>query len=210
MSDTPTRFPLSWPKDRPRKPWHTRKSGNYKSDGNPITTAVAMDRLDDEVRRLGGRETLLSTNVDTTLSGRPRSGAAQPTDPGVCLYFKLNGKPMVMACDTFDRVEQNIAALAAHIEATRKIDRLGVATADEMMQAFQALPPPSAISLPAGSKPWREVMGFETNWPPPGHDKDWALHCIRKRYRARAIEANGDADLAELNIARDAALKELG
>lgn len=209
MSDTPTRYPLSWPKDRPRKAPHMRQHGIYKSDGRPITTAVAMDRLDTEVHRLGGRDAMLSSNIELRLDGRPRSGTAQPADPGVCLYFTLGGKPMVMACDTFSKVEQNIAALAAHIEATRKIARLGVATAEEALQAFAALPPPSTIQLPAGTRPWREVLNFGAGWPERMSKleaRDW----VSRRRRALAIEHQGDeSKLQELNIAHDAAMEEL-
>lgn len=200
MSDTPTRFPLVWPAGRPRTESWKRQHGKYTSDGKPITTSVAMDRLDGEVHRLGGSGALLSTNVDTTLSGRPRSGAATPSDPGVCLYFTLKGKPYVMACDTFSRVEQNIAALAAHIEATRRIARLGVATADEALQSFQALPAPDHI-LPATQK-WWEVFGIMREAATPD--------TIQALYRTLAKRRVHDENLMrELNVARDEALKEL-
>jgi hypothetical protein len=100
----------------------------------------------------------------------------------------------------------NIAALAAHIEATRAIARHGVATAEEALQAFQALPPPSVIQL-GGGKPWREVLGFPEAWP-AGYSDDPTTD-VGRRYRAKQIEAKNDAERADLNIARDAALKEL-
>src|SRR4051812_41972149 len=97
MSDTPTRFPLVWPAHRPRS--KSRKPGKFTYRGDDglqkdITVARAMDRLEDEVRRLDGVNTLLSTNLDTRLDGRPRSDRGEPDDPGVCLYFTLNGKPI--------------------------------------------------------------------------------------------------------------------
>lgn len=212
MSDTPTRFPLAWPAHRPRTPAAARKSGKftYKSDNSwmkEITVPRAMDRLEDEVRRLGGVNTLLSTNVDTRLDGRPRGGAAEPGDPGVCLYFTLKGKPMALACDAYTKVAQNIAALAAHLEATRAIERHGVATAAETLQAFQALPAPD-FALPA-RKPWRQVLGLADSWPPHGTHLDVVRDTISRHYRAEAIKAAGnEAALADLNVARDAALKE--
>jgi hypothetical protein len=204
----PTRYPLAWPPGRPRRRQHERKAGNFstsRQDGGnswrtkrDITITQAMDRLTTEVERLGGRYPLLSADLELRLDGAPRGGQAQPADPGVCLYFSLGGKPMAMACDAYTRVEQNIAALAAHIEATRAIARHGVATAAETLQAFEALPAPfDAV------RDWRKILG----------DCD-TITGVRDAWRAKAQEAHPDrgghhAAMAELNAARDAALKEL-
>lgn len=206
---TPTRFPLAWPAHRPRS--KTRKTGKFSYRGDDgwakdITVPRAMDRLEDEVRRLGGTNTLLSTNVDTRLDGRPRGGAAEPYDPGVCLYFTLKGKPMAMACDVYTKVAQNIAAVAAHLEATRAIERHGVATAAETLQAFQALPAPAVIALGA-ARPWREVLGFGEMQVVDRVDIDLAW---KTRVRAVHPDRGGsDGQVAEVNAARDAALLEV-
>jgi hypothetical protein len=211
MSDTPTRYPLAWPIGRPRA--KSRKPGRFGAAGDrgykvEISIARAMDRLEEEVQRLGGVNTLLSSNLDTRLDGRPRSGQSEPSDPGVCLYFTMKGKPMALACDAYTKVAQNIAALAAHLEATRAIERHGVATAAETLQAFQALPAPDHV-LPA-RKPWRQVLGFADSWPHNGTPLDQARDTVSRHYRAEAIKAAGDeAALSDLNVARDAALKEL-
>lgn len=213
MSATPTRFPLAWPAHRPRTPWQKRKAGKFNMTGDrgykvDISTAAAMDRLEGEVTRLGGVNTLLSSNVDTRLDGRPRSGV-EPADPGVCLYFTLKGAPFALACDTYARVAQNIAALAAHVEATRAIERHGVASAKESLQAFSALPPPSqAVIALGGGKPWREVFGFGTDFPGNGLAKADICDLISKRYRDK-VRGLTEAELSDLNRARDAAHAEL-
>lgn len=206
MSDTPTRFPLAWPFGRSRLPYGRRKSGKFTTKGadgwqKPISVAAAMDRLEAEVRRLGGVNTLLSTNLDTRLDGRPRSDRSNPADPGAALYFTLAGKPMAMACDAFYEVAQNIAALAAHIEATRAIERYGVATAAETLQAFQALPSPPPED--PKSRPWREV--FELVGV-PNVDVEYVQAIYRVHAKRRATDT---AALAELNVARDEAISEL-
>jgi hypothetical protein len=211
MSDTPTRFPLAWPIGRPRRPWNERKAGKFSMTGErgykvDISVAAAMDRLEEEVRRLGGVNMLLSTNIDTRLDGRPRSGQSEPKDPGVCLYFTLKGKPLSMPCDAYHTVAQNIAALAAHIEATRAIERHGVATGAETLQAFQALPAPDH-TLP-GRRSWREVLGFEGDFF-DSMDKAEAAARVQRRWKSMVIEhGHNEAELANINIARDAALKE--
>lgn len=212
MNDVPTRFPLAWPMGRPRKKTRVRgqfsegfeKSGGTKGNRS-VTLSTAAERLEDQVQRLGGILPILSTNVELRMDGRPRADRAMPADPGVCVYFQLQGKPYAMACDTYTEVAQNVAALAAHIEAMRRQERYGVATAAETLQAFQALPSPDH-ALP-GRPPWRQTLGFPDGWPAGYSDEP--AHDVQRRWRAKCIEAKGEAALADLNIARDAALKEL-
>lgn len=164
-----------------------------------------MERLEAEVSRLGGRYPLLSSNIETRLDGRPRSGQSEPGDPGVCLYLSLKGEPLAMACDSFTSVAQNIGALAAHIQAVRAIERYGVATAAETLQAFRALPPPIYAGPP--KRPWHEVFGLD----PTVADRE----SVEALYKAKARKAHPDAGgsaeaMAELNTAREDAIRALG
>lgn len=175
----PQAFPLAWPTGRPRMPAIQRKPGAFKRKGSrgwmvAVTVAVALERLDAEITALGGRYALLSSNMETRLDGRPRSGQSEPTDPGVCVYFQMAGKPYALACDTYSSVAQNIAALAAHIEATRAITRHGVASAAETLRAFEALPAPPTC--------W-ELLGLS-----PGATKDE----VERAFRAKSKEAHPD------------------
>jgi hypothetical protein len=173
--------------------------------------AVAVDRLDAELSRLGALYPVLSTNVELRLNGRPRSGQRAPDDPGACIYFSLKGKPFALACDTYRSVEQNVAALAAHLDATRAIERHGVASAAETLEAFSALPPPASSS--ARKRDWREVLGFGPDFP-FGFTAIEAASLINGRFRERAKTTHPDAGgseaaMAELTAARDAALQEV-
>lgn len=208
----PQRFPLAWPAHRPRKPSHQRRQGKFSSGGKPLSMAYAVGRLDAELQRLGAMYPVLSTNVELRLDGQPRSNQANPVDPGACVYFTLKGKPFALACDTYTKVEQNVAALAAHLDNTRGIERHGVATAAESLEAFSALPPPAG-STTLATRGWRDVLGFAASFP-HGYDPADAMTLIGVRYRERAGKAhpdNGgsDAAMAELNAARDAARKEV-
>lgn len=202
-------FPLQWPAGRPRKTSRKRATFGKKvhngrwAETKDLTVADALGRLQDELDRIGARQPVVSTNLETRLDGLPRSGQAEPRDPGVALYFQLDGQPHCMPCDTYDRVADNIAAIAKHIEATRAIDRFGVASVREMFTGFQALPAPGA------KRPWREVLLFGSDMLRPNRDM------VEKRYRELAKErhpdAGGSADaMAELNAAKAEALKEIG
>lgn len=183
------RYPLQWPAGRPRTP--VRRYGRFSRDGRYISVAGAVDRVETELQRMGVRDAVLSSNLALRLDGRPRSGEPEPTDPGVCLYFDLKGKPYALACDTYTTVAQNIAALAAHLEATRAIERYGVASAAEMFTAFEALPPP---------RTWWQTLGLSR--PATSHGE------IDAAYRELAAKNHPDrggsnAAMAALNAARD-------
>lgn len=202
MAEAPQRFPLAWPKHRPRTKGRKQGRFTYKNghETKAISTNMAMERLDAELNRLGAQLPILSSNIELRLDGRPRSGT-NPTDPGVALYFQLGGKPHTMACDTYTEVSQNIAALAAHIEATRAIERYGVATAAEVLQAFTALPPPTAVVTPriplADDVKWWEVFGIQPEVA--------TMEEIDALYRVKARTAGTAEKITILNMARDAA-----
>jgi hypothetical protein len=140
MND-PQRYPLSWPTGWDRTPRHQRKRSVFRSHGRELTVAEAIGRLSDELDRLRAHNTVLSTNLDTRLDGLPRSGQPEPSDPGAAVYFTLKEQPRCLACDTWLRVAENIAAIAQHIDALRRIDRYGVGTMDQAFAGYAALPP---------------------------------------------------------------------
>src|SRR3546814_9529449 len=104
-----------------------------------VTIATALDRLEAELTRLGARGIILSSNLERTLSGAPRSGQADPADPGVAVYFTLKGKDTVLACDRWYRAADNMVAIAKHIEAIRGMDRWGVGRSEEHTSELKSL-----------------------------------------------------------------------
>jgi hypothetical protein len=197
----PSAYPLAWPPHKARTPWQQQKHGQFSSGDRKISRVYALGRLEREVEMLGGRYLVVSSDLELRRDGQPHLGRGEPADPGVCAYFQMKGKPYAMACDTFDVLAQNIAAIAAHIKATRAIERYGVATAAETLQAFQALPPP-ATGAPKPSRPWWETFGVLRD-----HADEETVNALY-RVKAKSVAADQGA-LLELNLARDAALAEL-
>ena len=197
------RYPLEWPAGWARTDPHRRQRAafatKHSADGR-LSVIVATGRLEGEVERLGGKNPVLSTNVSLRLDGRPRSDE-EPRDPGAALYFHFKGKATVLACDKWNRVADNIAAIAAHIDALRRVDRYGVGTIEQALAGYKALPADTAAD-------WRTVFGFK-----PG---PVARHQLEQVYRELARERHPDrthddgAAMAHLNRARDYALAELG
>lgn len=198
-----TASPLAWPSSYPRREPSQRKrarfsklthSGRWNSQKS-LTIHEARLRLEGELDRLGARDVILSTNLALRLDGLPRSGQVEPEDPGVALYFKLKGRDIVMPCDRYDRVADNIAAIAAHIEASRKIERHGVGSLEQIFMGFQALPAPEQ---------WWDVLGCS----PQATSAE-----IRKAWKARISESHPDrggseAEASRVNWAREEGMKQ--
>lgn len=173
MNDTPQAYPLQWPPGKKRTAagsrrraafgkqkteYHTTSAGEQWSHARKgsLSVADALARVGRELDKTGAYSYVVSTNLETRLDGLPRSGQRKPDDPGVAVYFWMPdrvGKSMsvALACDLYTTVEDNIAAIAAHLNATRAIERHGVGTFDELFMGFRALPP--------ASDEWREVLG---------------------------------------------------
>ncbi len=206
------RYPLSWPFGWKRTPAGQRKAsrfsassyGTYSTGGSyrrarELTVADARKRLDVELDRLRARDIVLSTNVELTTYGEPRSGRRAPDDPGAAVYFRLGGKDRVLACDAWNTVAGNIAAIAAHIDCIRGIDRYGVGTLDQAFAGYDALPPPSADNR----APWRGMLGIKEGTIVTRADID-------VMYRTQAKRAAADEGaLLQLNLAKEAAYKEI-
>lgn len=187
-------YPLSWPVGAKRSA--KRENARFR-----VTFRRAREDLLEELRRLGARGVILSTNIPTRNDGLPYAGERNPDDPGVAVYFTLAGKSHAMSCDRWRQAADNVKAIAMTIEAMRGIARWGSQEArDQAFRGFQALPP-SAVD-------WRAVFSFMPN-------EVVSLDMARTVYRGMALRAHPDRGGSEeamkrLNVAMDAAEKELG
>jgi len=168
-----------------------------------VSITVAVDRLEDQLRRLDGRHAILSTNLELRLNGQPRAGQREPEDPGAAVYFTLKGKRTVLACDKWIRVADNVAALAAHIRAIRSVENYGCGEVEQAFEGYRALEDYTA------GIPWRRILGYRDEERPD-------LAEVEKRFRMRARDVHPDMtgeshlQMAQLNSAMTEARKELG
>jgi len=160
-----TAYPLHWPLGFARTPAHRRQRARFSSRGDysskPLTIAQGRDRVLDELSRMTpvGQTwrvagIVISTNLRTRTDGLPYSNARTPDDPGVATYFNLDGQPHCLPCDQWDRVADNLAAIAAHLRAMRGMERWGVGDLNRIFAGFQALPDP----VSAGAEHWSQVL----------------------------------------------------
>ncbi|MDB5095562.1 MAG: hypothetical protein JWO85_3663 [Candidatus Eremiobacteraeota bacterium] len=199
MSDNATAFPLSWPRGKKRTDSHRRIKGPFTTgrDGfeqrgkQRITIAGAVDRLTRELSLLRARNIIISTNLELRKTdGLPKSGQQRMReDPGAAVYFRLDGDPVTFAVDKFDDVAQNLAAIAAHIGASRGIERWGVGTMRQIFQGYLALQAPEAIN------DWRVLL----NEPSTVKEAEAAYYDAART--AHPDMGGSDAQMAALNAA---------
>lgn len=200
-------YPLRWVDGRPRTPWNDRKQALWKEDGRRLNLSIGRRRLSEQlglITKAGHAwrttDIVLSTNIRFTASGARDQNVSRrdPEDPGVALYFRLDKQPLALACDRWDTVQDNIAAIAAHIETLRGQERWGVA---DLAQAFAG-----HVALPAPES-WWQVLGLASS--------SATIEQIDQAWRAHMRHAHPDrggstAAAARLNWARDEGRKAIG
>lgn len=216
MADKPSRSPLAWPvgwkriTSRVPGPFGTMSTsvnGGWRSR-DQLTIGGAIKRLVLELERMGvaERDIVISSNLKLRNDGLPYSDQRMPADPGVAVYWKdRKGRDRCMAIDRYTKVEQNIAALAASLEALRAVERHGgAAIIDRAFTGFTALPAPIVAGM---HRPWREVLEVGRN---ETMDEDYVQTIYRRLASIHHPDRGGSAEkMAELNRARDEALQEI-
>lgn len=217
MIEGKTAYPLCWPDGWRRMPARHRTAGKFRNgvggwrgdEANRyyhsparVTIAEGISRVLVELERMGidRQDVLISTNVQTRLDGLPRSGQRAPEDPGAAVYWRdPDGRnARCMAVDRYDTVADNLAAIAATLEAMRAIERHG--GAEILDRAFSGF-----IALPAPEQPW-QVLGV----PMQAARSD-----VDAAYRRLAMQHHPDrggdqAEMSRINAARDAMLERCG
>lgn len=181
-------YPLQWPQQFPRS---ARRDNSRFNTTLPAALRKVQDSLrlfaKDSGKKLEG--IVISSNYSL--------GAENPTDPGVAVYFTWDGIQVCIPVDRYPKLADNLTAIHHVIEARRVELRHGtLALVRASFAGFVALPPPPS---------WRDILGIKG----PA-TKDTVQAAYRKLATERHPDTGGsDGMMAELNAARDAAMKEV-
>ena len=187
-------YPLYWPEGWKRTSSRQRTHSRFKTG-----FASARDFLIAEVKRLGGTQVILSTNIRLRGDGLPYASEREPEDGGAAIYFTYKKNQMCFACDRYKTVKENLTAISKTIEALRGMERWGAS--DMMERAFHGF-----AQLPESTgRDWSEVLNLT------GHSatRDQIEAQFRLLAQTRHPDRGGsDSAMSELNAARAQALKE--
>lgn len=208
MNDDITNYPLSWPATQPRTPHNERRHARFVARGSRSyvtgmyspnrkhTIAESARALELEIKRMGGRNMIISTNLKVKSNGLPYSGQRTPDDPGVAVYFNWRKRDLVFACDSWLSIEDNLWAIVKHIEALRGQERWGVGSLDQAFAGYAALPDPNA-------RPWWDVLGVSID--ADNAQIDSAYIKLAKRYHPDNLETGNDEMFIQVKSAYDMA-----
>lgn len=182
-------YPLTWPLNFPRTPPMDRAVARFgKRDDRgtlrELTIPQATKRLFAEVSaftragqdwRINWDDVIVSTMLRVRRSDSlPDAAQKAPIDPGVAVFFELDGESYCLPCDKWTTVADNLAAVAAHLNAIRGIENWGVGDLRAQFKGFQALPDPNRII-------WRDVLGFEPGARPSRDELVAEFRVIRSK-----------------------------
>lgn len=168
-------YPLAWPLGWPRAARPQRASFR-------ASFGAARDDVFNELRLLGARNVVMSTNVELRRDGLPYASRPEPDDKGVAVYFILRGEEQCIPCDKWDKVADNLRAIVKTINALRGLERWGAKEmVDAAFRGFKALP--AGGSEVEYRAPWQDVL--EVN-------RDASREEITAAYRRLAKETHPD------------------
>jgi hypothetical protein len=169
-------YPLAWPPGWPRtdRPTWSRFQ---------VSQHEAQQGLLRELRLLGAKDVIISTNIPLRRDGLPYASRRAPEDQGVAVYFKLEGNDQCIPCDKWRTIAENMQAIRKTIEALRGLERWG---AKEMVNAafrgFKALPE-SIILNEHTARAWWEVLEVS---------QEASREVIKAAYKARLLKVHPD------------------
>lgn len=193
-----TAYPLTWPDHIPRA--SRREGGQFRT-----SLSSALKNVEDSLRRFAGDSGKKIEGL--VISSNVTLGVTRPTDPGVAVWFTWDGLQVCIPVDRYEKVESNLQAIHHVIEARRTELRHGtLALVRASFQGFRALPSPGS----AGKRPWKDVLGLSTV-PATNIGKATIENAYRTLAKKAHPDTGGSADaFAELQRAREDALKEIG
>lgn len=169
------------------------------------TMERAQQFLHEEIKRLGARDLVVSSNIPVRKDGLFYTDwmNRRIDDPGVAIYFKYKGKDVAMCCDQYLKIWENVYALGKSIEAMRALERYGVSEfLERAFTGFAELPPIVSQTQKTEQTIW-EILGL--------NGKPLTLEDVKAAYREKAKVLHpdmptGDADkFRELNSAYEQA-----
>lgn len=203
---------------RPLEPWigpatppDARRSSLFSA-----TWTDTLDLLDREINFLGApRHKPWVLQMDVTANQIRQDGGvyarATPSSPAIRVCFETGRRgPLQFACDRFSHWQSNVRAVALGLEALRKVERYGIASAGEQYRGF------AAISNRPAEMTREQAAEFLAHWA--GLSTTLALfdgwpNAVQSAYRQAAKRCHPDVTgddgdtMARLNAARDLLLR---
>lgn len=147
------------------------------------TFASARDNTIRELKMLGAKDIIISTNIPLKRDNTPYAVEYGKwknitDDTGIAVYFTLNNEQKVICCDAYLCFDDNMQAIRKSIEALRGLDRWKCS--DMINQAFTGF---KALPEQTGGAAWWDVLQCK---------QDASDEVIKAQYRRLAMDYHPD------------------
>jgi len=176
MNESIEAYPLHWPLGYRRTAPGQRISSPFKQSMDK-----AQQFLRKEIERIKAKKLIVSSNVPVRQDGGLYTDwmVRKIDDPGVAIYFQLDGQQVSMCCDQYKTVWENVYALGKSIEALRAIDRYG--TSEFIKRAFSGF---KELPEQSSGRTWWEILEVSKSASP---------EIVRQAYLSKIKKAHPDA-----------------
>jgi len=185
-------YPLLWAMGRQRA-----------EHREPVRSRIPLARTTDdllyELQLLEATEMVISCNVEPLpqFPNYPEQYEA-PTDPGVAVYFNLDGIPYSFACDAFAAVQGNMRAIGQLLREKRILSQLHhEATIEREFAGYKAAVSP--VEASPRRKPWWKVLYVSPDAPLVVVEA--AYKSLARMVHSDLTQTGNDAAMTELNRA---------
>lgn len=190
-------YPLYWPEGWQRTRY--RKASKFRVS----RFGQARDLVLSNVRLMGGRNIVISSNIPLRQDGLPYANHRYcGSDPGIAVYWydRPSKQQRCIACDRWRKAVDNMHAIAKSLDAIRGLVRWG--STEIVNRAFAGF-----AALPPSGDDWRSVLGVPYGERP-------TIEHVKNLHRELARTAHPDRggnqhEMVRLNQAMEAAAKEL-
>ncbi|MBB1025879.1 MULTISPECIES: molecular chaperone DnaJ [unclassified Dietzia] len=134
----------SWPDFltvRPVERWLGQETAERRRSPFSAPWSSTLQLLDDELRHAQADDAVLQVCIpeaDFGVRGYPLAHA-KAWSPGVILSFNGSEGSLSFPCDSFERWQDNLRAIALTMESLRRINRYGVAQSGEQYRGWRAI-----------------------------------------------------------------------
>lgn len=185
---------MQWPEG-----WKRTSGGMRIRAAFSVAFAKTRDGIVRELDLLGAANGMITSDLPIRADGMPYANG-RSEDPGIAVWFVLDGKERVFACDRWLTHAANMRAIELSLSAIRGLDRWGASDLiTRVFGGFAALPPGG--DQVSTKRPWRDVLGLSAIEGSIAHVKQRHRELIRQHHpdtggdHVRAVEIN--AALAE-------------
>lgn len=189
---------------RPVERWLGQASADRRRSPFSAPWSHTLQLLDDELRHAQAVDAVLQVCIpesDFGVRGYPLANARQ-WSPGVILSFNGADGPLSFPCDSYERWQDNLRAIALTMESLRRINRYGVAKTGEQYRGWRAIESTPTSGTMTTAQAWERLSQIA------GVAADTPLERLVRLARARAHpdRHGGDTTLWDEVAARAALL----